>query len=632
MTTYGAFSSSMLGMMSQSHALNTIGTNIANVNTGAYKRTETRFATLLSDSMFNQSDLGGITTKDYQMIDLSGPAIVTNRDMDVAINGKGFLVLSTALSGGTTYYGRDGSFTQTNSGTSSVTADDGSTITVNNSFLADKNGYFVQGWTADPTTGLFPSTSTLSSLRMDEWAFANNFRATTSADLRLNIPSTAAANDVHVYSVEVFDSKGAEQAVTLNFTKSSTINQWSLTATTSQLPVAQVDTVTLGGTPEGGGSYSVIVNDLTTKHTVTAGQTLADVATALAATINANSNVNSVVTAAAGAGGTITLTAKAAGTAMTSSASAAFANNVAQVDNVTLGGTVEANDKYTITINNTAIAYTAAGGNTLNDVRDQLIGLINASGVNGAVTASSGGAGIVTITSDTAGTAFTATPSVLDVGGNPDNAATLANATPNFASANDNTAASAVTTANVPNLQTTAAQTLTFDQQGAISSTNPVTLALGFANSGTATVAFDMSNLTQFAGDFTPFGYEKNGFGASRMTSASFDMEGHIIGFFEDLTSRAIYKLPLASFTNPNGMEMKNGNVFAVTENSGTARVAAASAGGPGTFVPAAREMSNVDIADEFTLMIMTQNAYNSSATVFRTVDEMTQTARDLKR
>jgi len=39
-----------------------------------------------------------------------------------------------------------------------------------------------------------------------------------------------------------------------------------------------------------------------------------------------------------------------------------------------------------------------------------------------------------------------------------------------------------------------------------------------------------------------------------------------------------------------------------------------------------------VDLADEFTLMIMTQNAYNSSATVFRTVDEMLQTARDLKR
>ena len=161
MTTYGAFSSSTLGMMSQSHALNTIGNNIANANTGAFKRTETRFSTLLGSSLFNQGDLGGVTPKDYQMISRAGPAMVTNRNMDVAINGHGFLVLNTALSGGATIYGRDGSFTKTNSGTDSVTADDGSTMTINKSYLSDKNGNFVQGWTADATTGLFSTTSTL---------------------------------------------------------------------------------------------------------------------------------------------------------------------------------------------------------------------------------------------------------------------------------------------------------------------------------------------------------------------------------------------------------------------------------------------------------------------------------------
>ena len=743
MATYGAFSSSVLGMMSQSHALNTIGTNIANVNTGAYKKTETRFATLLSNPLFNQSDLGGITPKDYQMIDKPGPAMTTNRDMDVAINGHGFLVLSTAQSGGSTYYGRDGSFTMTNSGTESVVADDGSNITINTSYLTDKNGYFVQGWTADATTGLFPTTGTLSSLRMDEWAFVKNFQASTTAELAMNLPSTAVANDLHVHSVEVFDSKGSEQAVTMNFTKSSTNNQWSLTAITSQAAVAQVDTVTIGGATEAGDTYTITINGKVTTHTVVANETLTTVRDGLISAINVTPTTNALVTAAAGtAPGTITLTSKVAGEALTTTAAAVHGgSSVAQVDNITVGGTVEAGDQYTATINGTAITYTAVGGDTLNLVRDGLIALINANGavngavtassggaaivtitsdaagtavttatsavhggsnvaqvdnvtigggadagdivratingtavdytvqggdtinlirdgliaainanvtVNGAVTATNGGAGIVTITADTAGTAFTLASSVPTDGGAAttavaaavtanyvavaDNTATVANATANYVALNDNTATVAATTANVATTQTTAAQTLTFNAKGAISSTNPVTLALAFSNGGAATVAFDMSKVTQFAGDFTPYNYSKNGYGASQMTSATFDQTGHVIGFFEDLTSRAIYKLPLAGFGNVNGLEMKNGNVFAASEASGTARITEASAGGLGTFIPAAREMSNVDIADEFTLMIMTQNAYNSSATVFRTVDEMTQTARDLKR
>ncbi|HJO97057.1 MAG TPA: flagellar hook-basal body complex protein, partial [Rhodospirillales bacterium] len=93
-----------------------------------------------------------------------------------------------------------------------------------------------------------------------------------------------------------------------------------------------------------------------------------------------------------------------------------------------------------------------------------------------------------------------------------------------------------------------------------------------------------------------------------------------------------IYKVPLAQFANPNALEMKNGNVFAESGESGTPNVVVAGANGFATFLPNSREMSNVDMADEFTRMIVTQTAYNSPASVFRTVDEMTETARDLKR
>jgi flagellar hook protein FlgE len=51
-----------------------------------------------------------------------------------------------------------------------------------------------------------------------------------------------------------------------------------------------------------------------------------------------------------------------------------------------------------------------------------------------------------------------------------------------------------------------------------------------------------------------------------------------------------------------------------------------------GLFTPNALELSNVNLEDEMAHMIKTQTAYNSSATAFKTMDEMSQTARDLKR
>jgi flagellar hook protein FlgE len=115
------------------------------------------------------------------------------------------------------------------------------------------------------------------------------------------------------------------------------------------------------------------------------------------------------------------------------------------------------------------------------------------------------------------------------------------------------------------------------------------------------------------------------------MTSFEFDNAGHVIGSFEDTTHRRVYKVPLAFFTNPNGLEMQNGQVFLETPGSGTPTTYAIDDSQLASLSPYAIELSNVDITTEFSRMIMLQSAYNSSATVFRTLDEMTTTARDLK-
>ncbi|MEQ9449702.1 MAG: flagellar hook-basal body complex protein, partial [Rhodospirillaceae bacterium] len=94
-----------------------------------------------------------------------------------------------------------------------------------------------------------------------------------------------------------------------------------------------------------------------------------------------------------------------------------------------------------------------------------------------------------------------------------------------------------------------------------------------------------------------------------------------------------LYKLPIARFESENNLEARNGNVFLQTQDAGDLELT--SLGNPAgitQMVVGALEQSNVDLANQFTKMIVTQRAYSSAATVLRTADEMTQAARDLKR
>ena len=87
----------------------------------------------------------------------------------------------------------------------------------------------------------------------------------------------------------------------------------------------------------------------------------------------------------------------------------------------------------------------------------------------------------------------------------------------------------------------------------------------------------------------------------------------------------------MATFVNPNGLQAGNGNVYEETSLSGESRTVFADTSGIALLAPNTVELSNVELAAQFTQMIRVQQAYNSSATVFKTVDEMLMAARDLK-
>jgi len=632
MAIYGAFSSAMLGMMSQTRALHNIGVNIANVNTGGYKATDTQFTTILSKSINNVSDNGGVRPVDRINITKQGNIVSSEHSSDIAISGKGFFVMNTKQDGtGGQIYGRDGSFEIQTANTITVTGIGGQAVTTKDGYLADKNGYFIQGWAYQ--NGAVSTTGKTQSLRVDQYAFIDTFQTTAKANLDLNLPAGNAVGGANTYAISVFDSTGAKQSADLKFTKTG-VGTWNVATTTSRTTVAQVDTVTLGGSVgEAGDTYTATVNGNSVTYTTTGTETtLNDIRTGLITLLNSDTQTSNNITAAAGAAaGTITLTAKTAGNPLTTTVSAAQGPvvNVAQVDTLTVGGTIQVGDQYAVTVNNTQVNYTAIGGDTIASVRNALVPLITALP---GVTAATGGAGQLTMTADVAGTAFTASASTPIVGSNADNTAVLTATTANVTALADNTAAVATTTANVTNSVTGAATALTFGADGTLTSPKTLNLALTFSSGSTATVALDISKMTQFYGDFLPINYGKDGFAKSSMTSFSFNKTGDVIGKFEDNTNRTIYKLALGVFSNPNALDSVNGNVYKPTNDSGGATITTAGANGFASILPNARELSNVDMAGQFTKMMLTQTAYNAASTVFKTTDEMLTVARDLKR
>ena len=172
---------------------------------------------------------------------------------------------------------------------------------------------------------------------------------------------------------------------------------------------------------------------------------------------------------------------------------------------------------------------------------------------------------------------------------------------------------------------------LVFNSKGALTSPTSVTTNLTFSDGATNNFTFDLSRLTQFAGAFLLTDFSQNGLSSSDLRDVTFDQDGNVIGQFKDGTTRKIYKIPLASFSNPNGLQEDNGNVYEETSLSGSRRTVFADTSGIALLAPNTVELSNVELATQFTQMIKVQQAYNSSATVFKTVDEMLMAARDLK-
>jgi len=143
------------------------------------------------------------------------------------------------------------------------------------------------------------------------------------------------------------------------------------------------------------------------------------------------------------------------------------------------------------------------------------------------------------------------------------------------------------------------------------------TITLNAGNVGTN------DGLTSLSGDFTTNYITQDGAKFGSYSGVSISEDGVVTALFDNGETRPIAILPLATFANPNGMEALTGNSWIETDYSGQAMLKQAGTNGAGQISSNSLEQSTVDLATEFSNMIVTQRAYSAATKIITTADEM---------
>ena len=152
----------------------------------------------------------------------------------------------------------------------------------------------------------------------------------------------------------------------------------------------------------------------------------------------------------------------------------------------------------------------------------------------------------------------------------------------------------------------------------------PITLSLG---------TFGQANgLTQFAGtEYSLGGISQNGIPPGNFSGVTIQSSGNVTANYNNGQTRIVARVPLANFAAPDALKRQNGQAFTATESSGVALTNNAGSGGTGSLVTSSLEGSNVDIATEFTKLIVAQQAYSANTKIVTTANDMLQRTIDMK-
>jgi len=181
---------------------------------------------------------------------------------------------------------------------------------------------------------------------------------------------------------------------------------------------------------------------------------------------------------------------------------------------------------------------------------------------------------------------------------------------------------------------------MTFGTDGSLTSSPTLSVPAGFVpgfasdpitiSMGTAT---EPNHLSQYGKLTSVAVLDQDGQSAGSLQGFSVSQDGLLVGSYTNGRTRPIGQLAISNFANPEGMEKAGGSTnYRATVNSGLPQTGVPGSGGRGFVAGGTLEMSNVDLAQEFTNLIIAQRGFQANSRVVTTSDEMLQEVVNLKR
>jgi flagellar hook protein FlgE len=574
MSVFGAMFSGVSGLAAQSQAMAMIADNITNVNTVGYKETTARFSTLVTSAASATSYApGGVQSSPLALIDRQGLLQASASSTDLAISGDGFFVVNElatpTATQGTYMFTRAGAFT----------ADE-------NGDLRNAAGHYLQGWVVDSSGNIPSNRSALTNLApVNILGLSGTATASTSVAMQANLQASQTVSVTGPQNV-------TKQLGGTGVTSTATLGDAGGTGTVTGLADLDNFTIQTGVA----GPPSTVSTTTFTYHT-TANATLNRFSnlSELSALINKVDGLSSAIAGSADSRLTVTgdpgsdmVLAEVTNTPIAQLFTTA-AGTVAKTYDPTTSSLNMASDTLTPDFERSVQIFDSKGG-----ARQLTMGFMKQAFSN---------KWNVEVYIEPAGDT-TATDGL------------LANGTLSF---------NADGTIDLVNTSTalTAAMNIPWTPTLGLS-TQSVTMDFGTQNKA--------DGLSQFDGPSQLKGSSVDGALFGELSTIQVDSLGFVTALFENGVTQKIYKLPIAMFKNPNGLSAKTGNAYISTDSSGTFNLQEAGVGGSGQVAPSTLEASTVDIAKEFTNMILAQRAFSASSRIITTADDMLDELIRLKR
>jgi flagellar hook protein FlgE len=191
---------------------------------------------------------------------------------------------------------------------------------------------------------------------------------------------------------------------------------------------------------------------------------------------------------------------------------------------------------------------------------------------------------------------------------------------------------------------------ISFDEKGILKGYSDGALTINYINSNSTPPPQTMkihagtigttAGVTQFGGITSVDGAGQDGYAAGDLVNFGIERNGTLTGIYTNGVTVPIAQLAMATFANPEGLYRSGdtsqvrgaSNSFSESPNSGSPRIGIANTGNRGEIRGGSLELSNVDLSQQFTDMIITQRGFQSNSKAITTSDEMLQELMNLKR